>query len=112
MVLRVRGRQRVACAGRARARLAPSVQDGAEDWLESYRVLDARGELQERAERAFYSWYATGGDFDRQVTRSPLRNQLWTAPREPGANRLWLVVRDGHGGTSACGMDVTVDETL
>jgi hypothetical protein len=92
--------------------LAPTVENGEEDWLEPYRVLDARGEVQERRERAFYSWYATGGDFDRQVTRSPLRNQLWTAPREAGPHRLWLVVRDGHGGASACGMDVTVDETL
>lgn len=88
--------------------LVPEAPDGEEDWVEPYRVINARGETEERSERAFYSWFATGGDFDRHVTRAPLRNQLWTAPTLPGSHRLWLVVRDGHGGTSACGVEVRV----
>jgi hypothetical protein len=88
--------------------IAPATVDGEEDWVEQYKVINARGEIEDRTERAFYSWFATGGDFDRHVTRSPLRNQIWTAPAEPGRYRLWLVVRDGHGGSSACGIDVRV----
>lgn len=89
--------------------LAPAVGDEEEeDWVEPYRVINARGEVEERTERAFYSWFATGGGFESHLTRAPLRNQVWTAPNKIGRNRLWLVVRDGHGGESACGFDVRV----
>ena len=88
--------------------IAPTTQDGEEDWVEQYEIINARGEVEERTERAFYSWFATAGDFDRHVTKSPLRNQIWTAPNEAGTYRLCLVVRDGHGGSSACGIDVRV----
>ena len=96
----------------ARARreieLAPTVSDGSEPWIDRYRVIDAQGHVQERSERAYYSWFSTGGNFEQQTTKAPLRNQLWTTPSAPEHQRLWLVIRDGHGGTSACGVDVTV----
>lgn len=92
----------------AKIELAPATVDGEETWVEAYRVINARGEVEERTERAFYSWYATAGGFESHLTRAPLRNQVWTAPRTAGRNRLWLIVRDGHGGTSACGFDVRV----
>lgn len=92
----------------AKIEIAPATMDGDETWVESYRVINARGEVEDRTERAFYSWFATGGDFESHLTRAPLRNQVWTAPRKAGKNRLWLVVRDGHGGESACGFDVRV----
>ncbi|MDD9941838.1 MAG: hypothetical protein OXU20_12410 [Myxococcales bacterium] len=91
--------------------LAPIIDGGAdaeESWLEDYVTLDARGDLQPRTERAFYSWFGTGGEFAQEVTRSPLRNELWTLPGEPGRHDLWLVVRDGHGGTSACHTSIRV----
>ena len=34
--------------------------------------------------------------------------QMWTAPAEPGPQAIWVVVRDGHGGSSACRLDVEV----
>jgi hypothetical protein len=92
----------------AKVELAPVVVDGKEAWVEAYRVINSRGEVEERTERAFYSWFATGGHFESHLTRAPLRNQVWTSPQKPGRSRLWLVVRDGHGGTSACGFDVQV----
>jgi hypothetical protein len=92
----------------AKIELAPATVDDKEAWLETYRVINARGEVEERTERAFYSWYATAGSFESHLTRAPLRNQVWTAPQKSGRNRLWLVVRDGHGGASACGFDVRV----
>jgi len=93
----------------AKIELAPAVTDGTEAWVEPYRVINARGEVEERTERAFYSWFATGGNFESHLTRAPLRNQVWTAPEKSGRFSLWLVVRDGHGGASACGFDVRVD---
>jgi hypothetical protein len=92
----------------AKIEIGPATVDGEETWVEPYRVINARGEVEERTERAFYSWFATAGDFESHLTRAPLRNQIWTAPRKAGKNRLWLVVRDGHGGESACGFDVQV----
>jgi hypothetical protein len=90
--------------------IAPLVAGDTEPWAETYNVINARGELLERTERAFYSWYATGGDFEQQVTRAPLRNQVWTAPDRASDHRLWLIVRDGHGGSSVCGLDVEVED--
>lgn len=90
--------------------IAPLVDGDTEAWAETYSVINARGELEERTERAFYSWYATAGHFEAQVTRAPLRNQVWTAPEQSDEQRLWLIVRDGHGGTSLCGLAVQVGD--
>jgi hypothetical protein len=79
-----------------------------EPWLESYDVIDMRGELQPRDEIAFYSWFSTGGELSEGVTKAPLRNEVWRTPRAAGCHSLWLVVRDGHGGASACRLDVAV----
>jgi hypothetical protein len=89
--------------------IVPATDDGEEPWLEDYQVIDARGELQDRTERAFYSWFSTGGEFDRDVTKSPLRNQIWRTPATPGSYPLWVVVRDGHGGVSACEVEVEIE---
>jgi hypothetical protein len=80
-----------------------------EAWLESYNIINSRGELRERKERAFYSWYATAGDLDSGTTKSPLSNNIWRLPGETGEQTLWLIVRDGHGGTSACELTVMVE---
>jgi hypothetical protein len=90
--------------------IAPATEGGREPWLERYGVIDAFGTREERSERAYYSWFASGGQFESHSTRAPLRNQVWTAPNEAGTERLWLVVRDGHGGTSACHWDVLVEK--
>ena len=82
--------------------------DGDERWLEDYQVLNARGELEMRTERAFYSWFVTGGELEEDVTKSPLRDNEWRTPGESGCHEMWLVVRDGHGGTSACRVPVIV----
>jgi hypothetical protein len=92
--------------------LVPFVPDGAEvePWLERYQVIDMRGELHARDEIAFYSWFATGGELHEGVTKSPLRNEIWRTPRASGCHTLWVVVRDGHGGASACGVAVAVGD--
>ena len=81
-----------------------------EPWLETYNIINARGELKERTERAFYAWYTTAGSLDSGSTKSPLRNNVWRTPQMPGDYPLWLIVRDGHGGASACELTVRVEE--
>ena len=78
-------------------------------WFERYRVLTASGELVDRTETAFYSWYATAGNFGRGLTQSPTRDNYWGAPDAAGENSIWVILRDGHGGTSWCRIAVTVE---
>lgn len=90
--------------------LSPVVEGDEEPWVEDYEVLDARGDVQPRTERAYYSWFSTRGRLEQEVTKSPLRNELWRTPKNSGCYPLWLVVRDGHGGASACQTDVAVGD--
>ncbi|HMI91150.1 MAG TPA: hypothetical protein VK509_07290, partial [Polyangiales bacterium] len=89
-------------------KLAPVVDGDEEPWLERYQIIDARGDLQNRTETAFYSWYVSGGDVGPGTTKGPDRDATWQTPKEPGCQRVWVIIRDGHGGTSACGVDVAV----
>jgi hypothetical protein len=91
--------------------LIPTLDAEQESWLEPYPVLTSRGELAQRSERALYSWFSTGGRFAEEMTRAPLRNQVWRTPERSGCHGVWLVIRDGHGGTSACGVDVAIGES-
>lgn len=83
--------------------------DPDESWFEPYRVLMSNGVYTDRQERAFYSWYATGGSLSDGLTQSPLRDTAWRAPSTPGPQSLWLFVRDGRGGVSGCRVPVTVE---
>lgn len=85
------------------------VPDLDESWLETYPALDLDGHPIEGTEAAYYSWFSTAGDFMFDVTREPYRDGEWTAPDEPGVLPIWLVVRDGHLGTSACRAEVVVN---
>ena len=92
-----------------RARNVTLSPDANESWLERFTVLTALGVFEERTEQAFYSWYATHGDLGRGLTRPPTRDNEWLPSNAPGAQALWFFVRDGHGGTSGCRLDVTVE---
>jgi hypothetical protein len=96
---------------RASVEMIPVFEGDSEPWIEPYAVITASGRVEERMERAFYSWFVTGGELAEDVTEAPLRNQVWDLPGEAGCHRLWVVMRDGHGGTSACGIDVTVGDS-
>lgn len=85
------------------------VPDPDESWAEGYRVLTASGQLADRTERGFYSWYATGGNFARGLTQSPTRDNTWTAPAEAGDHTMWVLLRDGRGGTSPCRVSLRVE---
>ena len=73
-----------------------------EDWLETFPALDLEGQVITGREDAYYSWFSTAGDFGFETTRPPGRDTEWTAPMDPGEVPIWLVVRDGHLGASAC----------
>jgi hypothetical protein len=90
-----------------RVNFAPDADQ--EQGAESYRVLTASGQLVDRQETFFYSWYATTGRMGQQLTRSPIRNNFWGSPAVPGDASIWVLTRDGHGGTSGCKLDVRVE---
>lgn len=79
-------------------------------WIETYPVFNLNGDVQINDESSFYSFFSTAGEFDEEITQRPFRDAGWTAPEEPGRTPHWIVVRDGHLGTSACGFDVDVTE--
>ncbi|MEZ4408368.1 MAG: hypothetical protein R3A52_18105 [Polyangiales bacterium] len=120
--LRVGGTQVVAVAGEDRCEAegggpvrlrrgveVPLVPDPDESWAERYTVLDATGQFEARDERIFYSWFFTAGNFGRGLTRSPIRDNVWVTPTIPGPHAMWVFVRDGHGGSSGCRVDVSFD---
>ncbi len=98
---------------------APVVEAGAEitftpdedeePWLETFPVVGLDGMVQEGVEGAYYSWFSTGGAFSASITQRPDREVTWTAPEEPGTYPIFLVVRDGHLGTSWCRTEVVVE---
>ncbi len=92
-----------------RARNVTLTPDPNESWLERYTVLTAVGAFEERTEEAFYSWYATNGELGRGLTRSPTRDNVWLPSDAPGSQSLWFFLRDGHGGSSGCRLDLTVE---
>ena len=79
-----------------------------EPWLETYPALDLDGRRVDGVENAYYSWFSAAGDFEFNVTRAPEQEVEWTAPATPGEYPMWLVVRDGHLGTSRCSTSVRV----
>jgi hypothetical protein len=83
-------------------------EDGEEAWLETFPVIDTGGRFVTGEEHAYYSFFSTGGRFDQEVTRAPAREEIWRTPRTPGPYPLFVVVRDGHGGTSWCRAAVEV----
>lgn len=87
--------------------LVPDPNDRA--WFERYTVIEATGDLATRTETAFYSWYATSGDLALGLTRTPIRDNQWNLPDGVGPASLWLLVRDGHGGSSGCRLDLQIE---
>ncbi|MCS6797138.1 MAG: hypothetical protein NZ898_01185 [Myxococcota bacterium] len=83
-------------------------EPGEEAWLEMFPVVDVAGRIVTGRENAYYSFFSTAGRFEAELTRAPAREERWTAPAEPGPRPLYVVVRDGHGGTSWCRIDVEV----
>jgi hypothetical protein len=73
---------------------------------ETFPVYDAESEaLVDQQESLHLSWFVTGGTFEHDRTgvaageNATSTSNQWTAPAQPGAYFLWLVLRDSRGGT-------------
>lgn len=74
--------------------------------FEGYQVLlpttdDGRFEVLDRTELWTYSAFATDGDFEPEVVKVVAGEATFTWRRRRAAD-LWIVLRDGRGGTSWC----------
>ncbi|MGE0791061.1 MAG: hypothetical protein AB7S26_35645 [Sandaracinaceae bacterium] len=86
-----------------------SPADDEEEWLDDYPVYNLTGDLQINHEAAFYNWFSTGGEFSREATMSGDHDVTWTTPEDAGTYPVYVVVRDGHLGTSWCRANVIVN---
>lgn len=98
--------ERPVVSGLAEVHLRPDPADA--DWLETFPVVAVDGSLIEGEENAFYSWFSTAGEFDPEISVSPGRDTVWLSPDTNGVYPVWVVVRDGHLGISACRAEVEV----
>jgi hypothetical protein len=97
-----------------RVRWAECAPDERCTGAETYVLYDAEAEaLVERTEGLLASWYATAGVFDEPRTEAvsgPFQAENgWSAPSEPGAVRLWVVLRDGRGGVGYGGYRLEIE---
>jgi len=76
--------------------------------IEEYLFVNSAGELEERVEEPYASWFATSGEVTEPVTLYPFLEMAWTAPAEPGPGRVWAVVRDRRGGMTWLSRDYVV----
>ncbi len=91
-------------------RFRPDPDD--ETWREMFPVVAIDGTLIEGSENAYYSWFSTAGEFDPATSVAPVRDTTWVSGEEVGVVPIWLVVRDGHLGLSACRFEVEVVESV
>ncbi len=69
-------------------------------------------EFASTEESLFFSFFSDVGALKKEVSKSPgsPENQWTIDASEGGAATLWVVVRDGRGGTSWCRESLTIDE--
>lgn len=81
---------------------------------EAFQVWDFDGHVRTVTEELYFNWYATAGGFSADVTRhreGTLDAQVsFRAPASAQHVDLWMVVRDGHLGTSACHFGLEIRE--
>lgn len=82
---------------------ALAASGSAEDWT----LVHPDGRETAEAETLVASWYATYGDFEA-VRSQPGEPNLFFAPRGAGTLELWVVLRDGRGGTDWLSLKVAV----
>ena len=67
--------------------------------VESYQFLNASGEVEDRIEEPYATWYTTDGVMGEDVTLYPYTQADWTSPDKVGTTGRWyVVVRDRRGG--------------
>jgi hypothetical protein len=104
--------------------LVLSPADDPSTWEESFPIYDFSGGVRTGYEGAYYTWYSTASMVDSHgfvhsslhsgTTQGPshgaepsdiddtIRDNTLDVPRDPGTYDLWVVLRDGHLGETAC----------
>lgn len=70
----------------------------ADDAVETYDYLNRHGDVEQRTEEPYASWFATGGTITRSTTLHPHTWTTWTAPESGERGTWYVVVRDRRGG--------------
>ena len=67
-------------------------------------------QIEERSEEYFYSFFATAGSFTNAITKATGGGSTtWSIPPETsGPVDIWIVSRDGRGGTDWCHSRLTI----
>jgi hypothetical protein len=86
--------------------LAP--EEDVPQWTESYTILSLSGEFIQAEEAGYFSWFTNSGALQEEQTRFPAAEEVYVAPETPGSYVIWVVVRDGHYGQSACRIPIEV----
>jgi len=102
--------ERPVVAGLAEVQLRPDPTDL--EWLETFPIVSLDGTAGEGRENAYYTWFSTAGEWDPAVSVAPTRNTVWLSPDAVGIYPIWVVVRDGHLGQSACRIEVEVVDVV
>lgn len=73
-------------------------------------TTDQPFDIQTVDETLFYSWFSTAGSLKKPISKAPGQpfNEWRLDPDDAGSTDLWIVVRDGRGGTAWCHQPVTV----
>lgn len=80
----------------------------ADDAIEDYRYTNEDGSVEDRTEEPYFTWYASGGEFDDTTTLYPLNAVRYSAPETVGPVTLMVTVRDRRGGMGWATLTVEV----
>ena len=82
-----------------------------DDSIEDYVFLNKEGELEDRTEEPYFTFFTTHGSFDNPYGLSPFFETSWTAPVDvPDAPvTVWMVIRDRRGGMAWSTLHVVVE---
>ena len=76
--------------------------------VETYSFLNREGDLEDRIEEPYFSWFTEGGAFDQPISLYPSSSVEWTAPPNPYSGRIITIMRDRRGGMAWSWIQVEV----
>ena len=91
------------------ARTLVSAKELEEDLIEEYEYLNKQGEIEQRKEEPYATWYTTGGEILEPITLYPYIETGWVAPKSGKRGTWYAVVRDRRGGMTWHTQDWVVD---
>ena len=79
--------------------------------VEAYTFLNSEGQVEDRIEQPYASFYSTGGTFYQDISLYPYLAARWTAPVDPerSEHNIWLVLRDRRGGMNWISLNLIVE---